>query len=369
MGGRISSKERTSPKTCNDKSSSIRDLLHSEEPTFSNPHTEANALNIFAENFDMSDRKISQLLNSDDLASVLGQLLTLNSLCVKVNAKASACVNCGKLLRFSSIKFDCKHLICRECSLDLDRINSSCQKCYALSRLPQLFNHEESKLIVSEASLVCQRCFRNCSISLAVTLKCAHSFCKNCLELYLIGRIESNSKELNCPRFNCETAIDLHNMNALLDEELFMLYYNSRARLDEEESGLSVWEMLSRVCPNCNSKYEANASMTEILCITCMKTFCCLCDNFHSGNTCSEYADSLEKNILMSLPDTVCCPYCRYGVVRKSGCNLMSCSSSVCKGKNFFCFLCLSPLKYEDLNSHFEEQGISGASCLRKFSI
>lgn len=228
MGGCcISSEGINSPR----RSSSKR-LNKSEKSLYIRDHI-ANDTRETANQVCMTDYQITQLLSSDNSLAALGQLISRYRF--KVKMRANVCKKCQKVFRSSTTQFDCEQSICRKCS----RLPSPEESSSTTNS--RSYMYEESKS--SEATFDCQLCYTSYSMSLAVTLNCDHRFCRGCMEGYLTEVIKSNSynsKDLNCPTFECKSAIDVYIMKALLDENLFMLYDNFRARLYSVESGLSL---------------------------------------------------------------------------------------------------------------------------------
>lgn len=288
--------------------------------------------------------------------------------CIDLKINDIYCEFCQSICDSSLIPLPCSHSICSErCLYDLisyqlgsnyhlyDKVRCMCGLYIppniilkAYDSFPSLNYKRHQSALNAEPSINCDICYVVKKISEFLTLECDHRFCSECIK----SHIQSNLKQglfgdkNTCP--GCPVAIDHNIIFPLLDENLKTLYEVlsiKNIQLNEAEIFIE--------CPAGCKYAEVISNATDFfICRQCNKEFCVGCrDLKHVGKTCQENAmlnTNLTDPLLKQQFDEGLikfCPWC-YNAVEKDprGCKYMTCRSSECKSKKWFCFDCLKKL-------------------------
>ena len=171
-------------------------------------------------------------------------------------------------------------------------------------------NFQKTKLIQ------CGKCKIEISTADIITLSCEHKFCKHCMKEEWEAEIKS-CHDLKC--LTCSTEIDFPIIKHNLSEDLLQKYdkyllekvmYASTPRNNENKHfGFENKSENILYCPKCHKNPLAkslSSTYPGCYCDICKEFFCekCLGSNeYHSGKTCEEYKQILEKDFR--------CPKCR----------------------------------------------------------
>eukprot|EP00831_Metopus_contortus_P036504 TRINITY_DN28873_c0_g1_i1.p1 TRINITY_DN28873_c0_g1~~TRINITY_DN28873_c0_g1_i1.p1 ORF type:complete len:187 (+),score=25.75 TRINITY_DN28873_c0_g1_i1:222-782(+) len=157
-----------------------------------------------------------------------------------------------------------------------------------------------------------------------ILLECGHLICKYCLKHYLETKIKEHQvteEELICPLQDCRTTIsDVVIINLISNS-----YYEKmvRVRLRSLEGKNEFY----KYCPDCDIGEIIPKSAKVFVCPKCKKEICPKCNLPPHSGRCK------DKDDLSKVKGIVRCPKCKIYIEKKSGCNFMTCSSPICKGK------------------------------------
>ncbi|OMJ68162.1 hypothetical protein SteCoe_34467 [Stentor coeruleus] len=205
-------------------------------------------------------------------------------------------------------------------------------------------------------NFTCTICHNNYKISDSIILQCNHRYCQNCFKDYLKYKINEgkvSKEDLACPE--CNLPIPNYYIKKIVDSEVFTKY--ELFSIERWTPKLQYGEIFfSCNGVNCNYKIVLSKSFEEIECPNCRKICCPKCkEEVHKSLTCEESIkkkkDALDEEILnnaLKASGCIRCPWCRNGIVKKEGCNSITCLSSQCKGQKFLCFNCGNGLSYNN---------------------
>jgi E3 ubiquitin-protein ligase RNF144 len=172
--------------------------------------------------------------------------------------------------------------------------------------------------------------------------KCGHLFHKECIQKYLISRIESKTLPITCPKLNCKTEISYLDLKEFLNKEMLALYeqYSFKKLLSENPDDYSCCPT-----PDCSYvfSYIKGTDLPEFTCPLCKYQYCLDCQCvMHKGMTCKEYQlthtfthqDAQFQKFVKGMKYKQC-PKCKYWISKVSGCDHMSCRCGM-----QFCYHC-----------------------------
>ncbi|XP_043707915.1 probable E3 ubiquitin-protein ligase RNF144A [Telopea speciosissima] len=176
---------------------------------------------------------------------------------------------------------------------------------------------------------------------------CNHVFCCECINSYVISKLEQKITSIKCPELSCEEMLELESCHLILAPELF------------EKWEVALCESLigdphKFYCPfrDCSALLlnDELGVIRESECPICRRLFCAQCKTpWHSGIDCREfqklkqYERGREDLMVMELAKQrkwQRCPKCRFYVEKSQGCLLIRCRCGF-----RFCYNCASPMK------------------------
>lgn len=178
------------------------------------------------------------------------------------------------------------------------------------------------------------------------TLQCSHTFCLECLQVYLSLKIaEGQVLIIHCPY--CSTIMDQLKIKSLIPDglhEKYLIFHKQKTL----ESDINF-----RWCPQKEcSGFDIYQVSNSLICNKCQFEFCFLCGEIcHPGKKCKVEDSGFRKwaaeNTLKK------CPKCRMNTEKNGGCTHVSCPKC---GINW-CWICGN-----DLNNHEEYSCYMGKS-------
>ena len=201
----------------------------------------------------------------------------------------------------------------------------------------------------------------NCTSCPTSLLACGHTFCNSCWRAYLRTQIEQRHTDLQCPGYECNSAVDDVTVMSLVPS----LYgRHLTKRLDSSLEMDPEWKW----CPADQCKLVVKATTqpktsavhdtkggssiqpVPVVC-ACGSMWCFKCQNdAHWPATCEEARVFRQKNevyarmvknsqsvSLVTSVDVKNCPSCHYPIEKGPGCNHMHCG--LCSSD--FCWWCL----------------------------
>lgn len=227
-------------------------------------------------------------------------------------------------------------------------------------RLQEEFDREVADK-VERTRFQCKLCLEMGTYDHSVELDCCHRFCSECFNSLLEVKIkEKNVKEeeLCCPMPGCACAVTVLQIEgSTKGTPLWDRFLASRQELWRPDADRLC------CCPSSDCAYQflAAPDMAEVRCPQCRKAFCAQCGCTHQGVSCKSHAeqrrpDDQADRDLEELIKQQCwqrCPCCRAACEREDGCNFITCHSEICRGKNYFCYLCGKELTALQHFTHF----------------
>lgn len=286
-----------------------------------------------------------------------------------ISVEQLTCVYCQNNLNDDYVNLPCNHIICSQNCFKLfssyQLINELSQyqylKCLCNKSIPKEITInvyggiEKFKKIISEASynnINCTICCESLPPELFITLDCDHRFCEYCVKLFLYNLISDGKVGINIACPECSKPVDPQIILNLLDKEYKEKY---EALLLDEISIHIPGEVFVRCVssPGVNCKYGQYMSVDrdDYTCPKCNARFCPKCRlDVHPNVTCE--AHKIKKNYeqpyireALANGSMELCPWC-YVPIEKDpeGCKYMTCRSSFCRGKKYFCWDCKKKL-------------------------
>ena len=196
---------------------------------------------------------------------------------------------------------------------------------------------------------------------------CSHIYCKPCVKLLLQSFIESSKvspNEISCPE--CEKPISEKKIKSVLDRKTYEKILKIRENLKIQQL---VMDQKAVYCPipDCKGYGHIISAEPITVCVLCRISLCRLCKQVaHPGATCEEFAlESLDPDIENYFHSQKLrkCPSCGVPVEKISGCQFVTCNSSLCKGKTALCYVCGMKITESQHYSHFKVNGPYGQTC------
>ncbi|KAM3142536.1 hypothetical protein pb186bvf_005438 [Paramecium bursaria] len=202
-----------------------------------------------------------------------------------------------------------------------------------------------------------------------VILDCKHPFCQGCLKQGIQNKLNFNQDPLVCPHCSIQINQDILQKScgveffSHVNEEIFKK--NLIKPQNDNEMMITCLEV------KCKAQFFIWKDSDYYTCFQCRNKFCLKCNSrFHEGLTCRQnqlkqiYTISTIKLRKAEIESgSKECPFCCCLIQRSAGCQIMTCHSVSCKGKNKFCYTCLT--KFTDTGySHFQDRDSYKGKCL-----
>lgn len=297
---------------------------------------------------------------------------------VDLKSDRSLCAHCSSIMQNNSIpsllKLDCgKHAFCKsDCAKNFislyteDQIlnwnHLKCLVCnfpFSKKFLENIFGIQEFKNMLEKASLdrekkhTCNVCYMEYLIRDGITLGCEHRFCNGCIKFTLETKINEgqvSDEDLLCPECppEAKNVIDNNIIRYVVSQEVYDKYLKFtlnqwRPKLGDDELYFECHGV------DCTNRIILPVTEQEYKCDHCGFVSCPRCgDVVHKGSSCEAFKKWKEENNqadakfleLMKNSQWIQCPWCKQAIERTYGCKYMSCFSTECRGKKFFCFDC-----------------------------
>ncbi|XVE88528.1 hypothetical protein DITRI_Ditri19aG0076500 [Diplodiscus trichospermus] len=163
---------------------------------------------------------------------------------------------------------------------------------------------------------------------------CSHSFCSDCVSMYVKTRLEQNITIIMCPGEKCKVILELEACRPLLPKKVINLWEDLLC----EELLCATGGRLYCPFKNCSALLlndNQGEIITETECPFCHRLFCAQClVSWHPGVNCEEYQklnedergrDDLLVRSLAKENKWRRCPSCCIIVERTEGCLHMTC--------------------------------------------
>ncbi|KAI7986633.1 AT-rich interactive domain-containing protein 4 [Camellia lanceoleosa] len=122
--------------------------------------------------------------------------------------------------------------------------------------------------------------------------KCNHSFCKECICIYIGEKIQENIGKVKCPKPKCKAVLEPYFFRQIVPEEVFWRWADALA-----ESSVLYWQTYLD-CPfeDCEERFVDDERGFKIrACPKCWRLFCVVCKTgWHMGKSCLEFQMELE---------------------------------------------------------------------------
>lgn len=200
---------------------------------------------------------------------------------------------------------------------------------------------------------VCPVCFTEASVPTILT--CGHTWCRSCLESYLVSAVENKAFPLTClgGDASCTERISVTLAKKILSGEDFASLCDAsfwsyvHARTDEFHHCPT---------PDCAQVYRAVSGGVILQCPSCLVRICSGCHTeAHDGLTCEE-RDKAEDKLYYewaATHDVKNCPGCKTPIERSEGCNHMTCA----RCQTHICWECLATFpKGDGIYDHMRQQ-------------
>ncbi|XP_045821853.1 E3 ubiquitin-protein ligase RSL1-like [Trifolium pratense] len=161
---------------------------------------------------------------------------------------------------------------------------------------------------------------------------CSHSFCEDCVGLYLAAKIQENISMVKCPDPKCNGILEPHNCISIIPKDVFDRWGN--ALCENMVIGSQKFYCPFNDCSAMLMNDEVEA-VTVAECPHCHRLFCAQCKvSWHAGVDCREFQSlkdgerGREDLMAMELAKNKRwkrCPKCSYYVEKSDGCTRISC--------------------------------------------
>ena len=193
----------------------------------------------------------------------------------------------------------------------------------------------------------CQICYQY--MYLIELDNCNHYYCHECLQNYIINKIDESEHEIKCPQWDCDEILSYTFINDMIDDTYIK-------KLDRNIVKYTVNSSYNlKFCPKCDNVCEKDYNDT-VNCDNCNYIFCYLCgykktyEHECNFDILDEIKDALEFNY-DDERELKLCPKCRTIIHRYGGCYSVKCSN--CRFR--FCWNCLKLDKdIQDRETHRE---------------
>ncbi|CAJ2644736.1 putative E3 ubiquitin-protein ligase RNF217-like protein [Trifolium pratense] len=178
----------------------------------------------------------------------------------------------------------------------------------------------------------CEICTETTSTRDAFYLSgCSHSYCSDCVAVYIRYKLDLNIIDINCPVPECCGSLQAEFCRSILPREVF------------ERWDKALCEVLSNIkekfyCPfaDCSALLinDGTEAVSKLECPNCNRMICAQCKvRWHDGIECSEFnklnRDDKAKDVMLTniAKDMRWrqCPKCRVYVAKSKSCNVMTC--------------------------------------------
>ncbi|KAK3827425.1 MAG: hypothetical protein J3Q66DRAFT_320238 [Benniella sp.] len=198
-------------------------------------------------------------------------------------------------------------------------------------------------------NFVCQICFDG-GEGTAVKLRCDHSYCSDCYQMYLTQKIteEGECRSITCPAVNCKVVVDEPTIKEVVEPHVYARYLELQDRAYVQDLDALRW-CPAPGCENaveCRLPHKSFASIVPTVQCACGFRFCFGCGlGDHQPAPCplvkmwqKKCADDSETANWISA-NTKECGKCQSTIEKNGGCNHMTCR----KCKYEFCWVCMGP--------------------------
>ncbi|KAK0213098.1 hypothetical protein DFS33DRAFT_1249741 [Desarmillaria ectypa] len=189
-----------------------------------------------------------------------------------------------------------------------------------------------------------------CEITNPITLKCGHSYCKECLQHMLLTTDSAS------PSPRCVKEVDGHSCTEYVGVDIIRKLLSP-----EQESHLLEVAFLAhiharpeefRYCPtpDCQVIYRPANEGTVLACPSCWGKICAFCHvQFHEGLACRQHRENMEGGYeafqrWKTEHGVKECPSCKAVIEKNGGCNHMTCA----RCHTHICWVCMKTFKEDD---------------------
>ncbi|KAG7446590.1 uncharacterized protein BT62DRAFT_128054 [Guyanagaster necrorhizus] len=223
-------------------------------------------------------------------------------------------------------------------SVDIDQVRK------ALATL----DHRDGEKASDDACPVCW-----CEITNPITLKCGHSYCKECLQHMLL------TNDSACPSPRCVKEVDGHLCDEYVDVGIIrkLLSPEQENRLLEVAflAHIHVRPEEFRYCPtpDCQVVYRPANEGTVLVCPSCWGKICAFCHvQFHEGLSCKQHRENMEGGYeafqrWKAEHGAKECPNCKAVIEKNGGCNHVTCA----RCHTHICWVCMKTFRESDGSS------------------